>query len=184
MADQLLAFLRGDRPRRWRVAVIDGPNMPNLGSRDPGIYGPISSLADLQQHVRRCGESLGVETVPFASNHEGEILEFIHEQAAAVDAFVINPAGLTTYGEATRHALQDTRRPYVEVHFANTARHFAAVAAPGQVLSSRFTFTAAGLVMGLRQHSYVGALVALVGALDDPAFLGAADAATRDVDSN
>ncbi len=166
--------LRGLRPegaRRWRIAVIDGPNMPNLGARDPGIYGPIRSLADLQEFVRRVADAVGVEVEAFASNHEGEILEFIHAGAAAVDGYLINPAGLTTYGEATRHALADSRRPYVEVHFANLSRHVDAID-PKAELRSRFTHSAAGLSMGMRQYSYAGALLALALSLDDEAFLG------------
>lgn len=158
---------------RWRIAVIDGPNMPNLGRRDARIYGSIESLAALQQFVRDTGAALGLEVEGFASNHEGEILEYIHHRAASVDGFLINPAGLTTYGEATRHALEDAGRPWVEVHFANTARHFDRVSGNGEQLRSRFTYSATGLVMGLRQYSYAGALLGLALSLDDQAFLGA-----------
>jgi 3-dehydroquinate dehydratase-2 len=146
--------------------------MPNLGARDPNIYGPIASIAELQKLVSEFADLLHLEVDQFTSNHEGEILEFIHSAGPSVAGFLINPAGLTTYGEATRHALQDTGRPYVEVHFANTARHFAGVA-PSHQQQSRFTFTAVGLVMGLRQYSYLGALLALACALDDQTFLGA-----------
>lgn len=164
--------LRAPDARRWRIGVIDGPNMPNLGARDRDLYGPIGSLAELQAYVAGVAREIGVEVTAFASNFEGEILEFIHGSARGTDGYLINPAGLTTYGEATRHALADTRRPYVEVHFSNLAVHLARVA-PGAGLASRFTYTAAGVSMGLRQHSYAGALVALSLALDDPAFLGA-----------
>jgi 3-dehydroquinate dehydratase-2 len=161
-----------DAPR-WRVGVIDGPNMPNLGNRDEAIYGPIRSLQDLQAFVAQFAEHLGVTVHPFASNHEGEILEFIHQQAHEVDAFVINPAGLTTYGEATRHALADSVKPFIEVHFANTVRHFRSVSGEGEPPRSRFTYSATGLVMGLRHYSYVAALLGVTMALDDASFLGA-----------
>ncbi len=163
--------LRPETARTWRIAVIDGPNMPNLGRRDQAIYGPIRSLEDLQELVREFADMLGVAVRQFASNHEGEILDFIHETAAEVDGYLINPAGLTTYGEATRHALADTTRPVVEVHFANLSRHLATIA-PGAQLQSRFTHTATGLVMGLRQHGYLAALLGLTLALDDASFLG------------
>lgn len=163
--------LRSEGARRWRIAVIDGPNMPNLGRRDEAIYGPIRSLADLQDLVRDFAAELGVEVVPFASNHEGEILDFIHATAGEVDGYVINPAGLTTYGEATRHALADTVRPVVEVHFANLSRHLSGVA-PEVAPRSRFTHSATGLVMGMRQYGYLAALMALVLGLDDETFLG------------
>jgi 3-dehydroquinate dehydratase-2 len=165
--------LRPPDARRWRIGVIDGPNMPNLGARDRDLYGPIGSLAELQAFVAGVAQEIGVEVTAFASNFEGEILEFIHGSAADTDGYLINPAGLTTYGEATRHALADTCRPYVEVHFSNLPVHLAKVA-PGAGLSSRFTYAAAGVCMGLRHHSYAGALVGLALALDDPAFLGAA----------
>lgn len=164
--------LRPESAPAWRFAVIDGPNMPNLGRRDRALYGPIGSLQELQATVRGFAELLGVGVTPFASNHEGEILEFVHRTAAEVDGYLINPAGLTTYGEATRHALEDSERPYAEVHFANLSRHLQAVG-PGRDLESRFTHSAVGTVMGFRQYSYLGALLALTLALDDEAFLGA-----------
>ncbi|MTD14826.1 type II 3-dehydroquinate dehydratase [Nakamurella sp. YIM 132087] len=167
----VLDSFRPDGARRWRIGVIDGPNMPNLGNRSQKIYGPIRSLADLQDLVRRTADDLGVTVTPFASNHEGEILDFIHATAKDVDGWIINPAGLTTYGEATRHALDDTTKPVVEVHFSNTMRHFAEVAPHYGQQTSRFTYTATGLVMGLRQYSYLGALLALTLALDDDDFL-------------
>lgn len=156
--------------RRWRIAVIDGPNMPNLGARDEGIYGRIASLAELQEFVAEVASSVGVEVVPFASNHEGEILEFIHSSAAEVDGYLINPAGLTFPGEATRHALVDSGKPYVEVHFSNLSRHIATIDPTAQ-MRSRFTNSAAGVSFGLRQYSYAGALLGLALALDDEAFL-------------
>ena len=165
--------LRGPDARRWHVGVINGPNMPNLGRRDRRIYGPIASLDDLEALVAEFAERIGIEVEQVASNHEGDLLDFIHSASERCDAFLINPAGLTTYGEATRHALADSRRPYVEVHFANTARHFDGVVPGGRRLESQFTYTAAGLVMGLRQHGYLGALLSLSLALDDGDFLGA-----------
>lgn len=164
--------LRPPGARRWRIGVINGPNMPNLGRRDQAIYGPIHSIDDLELYVKEFSELLGVEVAQIHSNYEGEILDFIHRAASDTDAFLINPAGITTYGEATRHALADTGSPYVEVHFANIARHFDAIAPASHHLSSRFTYGAAGMVMGLRQYSYLGALLGLVLALDDDAFLG------------
>ena len=103
----------------------------------------------------------------------GSILEYIHESAQRTDAYVINPAGLTTIGEAVRHALAETDTPVVEVHFANIS---SSASDPrgivGGPIQSSLTHTMTGLCMGLRQYSYVGALTALTLALDDPAFLG------------
>lgn len=171
-AKQFTVQRTGDR--RHRIAMIDGPNMSNLGARSKKVYGSIASLDDLKTFVKGYGESLGVEVQTFSSNHQGEILEFIHGSAESVDGYIINPAGLTTVGEAVRHALEDTTRPVVEVHFANisgapgTPRGLAS----GKLISS-FTHTATGLCMGMRQYSYIGALTSLVMALDDKSFLGA-----------
>ena len=162
---------RGGSAQRWRIGVIDGPNMPNLGRRDRAVYGELGSLAELQAIVADFAATIGVEVEAFASNHEGEILEFIHESSRSVDAYLVNPAGLTTYGEATRHALAESGRPFVEVHFANTARTFPDLAGPRSLMESRFTRSASGLVMGLRHHGYLAGLLGLALALDDEHFL-------------
>lgn len=159
--------------RGHRVAVIDGPNMSNLGARSKKVYGQIRSLADLQDRVRSFGRELGVEVDTFASNHEGEILEYIHGSAGTFDGYLINPAGLTTVGEAVRHALEETERPVLEVHFANIAQGpTGSRGIRGGPLTSSFTHTVTGMCMGMREYSYLGALTALVLALDDETFLG------------
>ncbi len=166
-----LEDFRPEKYTRWKIAVIDGPNMTNLGNRSQAIYGPIRSIADLQKLVSDTAEALHVDVTQFVSNHEGEILEFIHSTASTHDAYIINPAGLTTYGEATRHALEDTTKPVIECHFSNTARHFAEVVPSYLLQQSRFTYSATGLIMGMRQYSYVGALLSLTMSLDDESFL-------------
>ncbi|MCL8209254.1 MAG: type II 3-dehydroquinate dehydratase [Actinomycetia bacterium] len=160
--------------RRHRIALIDGPNMSNLGRRSKKVYGPIRSLEELHTFVREAGAALGVEVETFASNYEGALLEYIHASAERVDGYIVNPAGLTTQSEAMRHALEETDKPVVEVHFANL--HAAGTSprgVPAGPIVSRFSPTATGVVMGLRHYSYLGALVALVWSLDDADFLGA-----------
>jgi len=159
--------------RRHRIAVIDGPNMSNLGARSKKVYGKIGSLDELKQYVANFGRQLGVDVENFSSNHQGNILEFIHESADRVDGYIINPAGLTTVGEGVRHALEDTGRPVIEVHFANIAASAgAARGLGGGSIRSSFSHTATGVCMGMRQYSYIAALTALVLALDDEGFLG------------
>jgi len=160
-------FRRTDK--RWKIGIIDGPNMSNLGRRDPETFGTIDSWDTLRQLTQDTAKELGIEVVNFVSNHEGEILDFIHQNTTEVDGWIINPGGLTSYGEGTRHALAESRKPYVETHFSNLVRHFAKVS-PHIRLESRFTSTALGVVMGTRQHSYAGALVGLTMALDDETF--------------
>lgn len=175
MSRQCSITRRNDRVHH--ITVIDGPNMSNLGARSKKVYGDIRSLSDLQDRVRQLGAELGVEVENFASNHQGEILEFIHGSAERTDGYIINPAGLTTVGEAVRHALEETERPVVEVHFANIRQGpSGSRGIPGGPLTSSFTHTVTGLSMGMREYSYLGALTALVLALDDESFLGATPA--------
>src|SRR3546814_4971883 len=100
---------------RHRIALIDGPNMSSLGSRSKQVYGTIRSLDDLKAFVTSAGLDIGVEVETFSSNHMGDILEYIHGSADRVDGYIINPAGLTTMGEAVRHALEDTTKPAIEI---------------------------------------------------------------------
>jgi 3-dehydroquinate dehydratase II len=159
--------------RVHRIVVIDGPNMTNLGARNKRVYGAISSLEDLQSLCKNFGASLGVTVTTFASNFEGAILEFIHESAKSSDAYVINPAGLIEGGVATKHALTETDKPYVEVHFANiVAPPTAPRGLPIGPWHSTFSASATGVMMGMREYSYCAAILSLAMALDDQNFLG------------
>jgi len=161
VADQLLGAVRtGDR--RWRIGMINGPNMVHLERREKDRFGSVGTIADLERRVGALAAALGVELArTIVSNHEGEILDWIQTQTDDLDAVLINPAGLTWTGEATRHALFDTGLPVVEVHFANPARR-------GK--PSVFSDSVVGTCQGLRKHSYTAALVALVAMLDDHDF--------------
>jgi 3-dehydroquinate dehydratase-2 len=154
--------LRPHRPgdRRWRLDLIDGPNMSNLGAggRDMRTYGSVTSLAALQDGIVAMGEGLGLAMHAFSANHEGSIVEYIYQASTSVDAFLINPAALTRYGVPTRIAFADVRRPFVELHFANVA----ALGWEGGIT----TPVATAVAMGFRHYSYMGALFGLVCALD------------------
>lgn len=174
MAQHEFKIARGS-DRNHRIAVIDGPNMSSLGNRSKKVYGAIGSLDDLKAWVQSVGHGLGVTVENFSSNYQGAILEYIHESGARVDGYIINPAGLTTVGEGVRHALEDTGKPVIEVHFANiSAGAGAARGLGGGSINSSFTHTATGMAMGMRHYSYAAALTGLVLALDDEGFLGAA----------
>jgi len=161
------------RSARYRIAIIEGPNTSNLGKRTKRVYGEIGSLDDLKAFCVATGERFGVEILTFSSNIEGEILEYIHEHADDVDAWIVNPAGLTVYGIPTVHALVETYKPFLEVHFANiTAAPSHPRGVPVGPWDSTFTRFATGISMGLREHSYVGAILSLTLALDDEGFLG------------
>ncbi len=147
----------GDRrvSKKLKIGLLNGLNMTSLGRRDKNIYGTIGSLEELENLVASIGVKLGVEVVPFHSNHEGDLIDFI-EANSTIDAYLINPGGLWAYGEPTKLALVQSGKPFVEVHFAN-------IYATGH--DSVFTSTATGTVMGFRHFGYLGALVGLVSEL-------------------
>ena len=141
--------------RRLRFALLNGLNMSNLGRRDKNIYGSIASLQALEDLVTSVGEAVGVDITSFHSNHEGDLVDFV-EANPEMDGFIINPGGLWAFGDPTRIALEETGKPFVEVHFAN-------IFATGHL--STFTRSCSATVMGLRHHGYLGAVVALAAAV-------------------
>jgi len=141
--------------RRLRFALLNGLNMTNLGRRDKNIYGSIASLQVLEDLVTDVGNEVGVDVTAFHSNHEGDLIDFI-EANPHMDGYVINPGGLWAYGDPTRIALEETGKPFVEVHFAN-------IFATGH--KSTFTQSCTATVMGLRHYGYVGAVISLAAAV-------------------
>lgn len=134
-----------------RVAVIHGPNLRLLGTREPEIYGS-TTLAEIDSAIETLAAELQIEVEAFQSNSEGAILDYLEEAAARVDGFLVNPGGLTHTSVALRDGLAATARPFVEVHLSNTAareefRHH-----------SFLTPIAAGLVAGFGPEGYLLAL--------------------------
>lgn len=141
-----------------KIAVIHGPNLQMLGRREPEVYGS-DSLDDVNDALAALAEELGVTLETVQSNHEGEIVDFISDAASRVDAFLINPGGLTHTSVVLRDALAGVERPFVEVHLSNTAsredfrRH------------SYLSPVAAGVVSGFGLQSYLLGLRGLVARL-------------------
>lgn len=148
----------------WRIHLIDGPNMSNLGpgGRDPRTYGPVASIEALQHACQAFADGLGCELTAFQSNFEGRLVAYIYETAADCDAYVINPAASTRRGVPLMQAFRDVGRPCVEMHFAN-------VAALGWLQGAAISRQVSGVVMGLRHYSYLATLLGLACALDDDA---------------
>jgi 3-dehydroquinate dehydratase-2 len=101
-----------------KVLVINGPNLNMLGVREPGIYGTFS-LAAIIQGLNELSETLSIELDTFQSNHEGDIIDKIHEAFGTKDGIVINPGAFTHYSYAIRDALTAVQLPTVEVHLSN-----------------------------------------------------------------
>lgn len=156
-----LKTLRGSTTE-WRVCLIDGPNMNNVGpgGRDQRTYGAIRSLSDLHQYVTDFAVGFGVACEPFTSNHEGAIVEYIYDRIDHADLFLVNPAGMNLPGQSFAQALRDSRVPYLELHFAN-------VGALGWAHGTVVTDRATGVAMGLREYSYIAGLFGAVLCLDN-----------------
>lgn len=101
-----------------RVAVIHGPNLNMLGIRETEVYGHLS-LEQINQRILEKAKALGLEVRISQSNHEGEIIEAIHEALQWADALIINPGAYSHYSIAIRDAIAAVRLPTVEVHLSN-----------------------------------------------------------------
>ena len=99
-----------------RVLVLNGPNLNLLGTREPEIYGH-TTLAEIEEGLRKRGGELGVEVDTFQSNHEGAIIDRLHQRD--FDWSIINAGGLTHTSVALRDALKGIGRPFVEVHLSD-----------------------------------------------------------------
>ena len=102
-----------------RIAILNGPNLNRLGLREPLIYGP-GTLKDLEQLVRAEARRLGVTVTFFQSNHEGALVDKIHQLAdRGVGGFIVNFAAYSHTSIALRDALKSTGLPAVEVHISD-----------------------------------------------------------------
>jgi 3-dehydroquinate dehydratase-2 len=103
-----------------RIAVIHGPNLNLLGSRQPEIYGRMT-LPEIDERLRALAGELGAELELIQSNAEGELIDYIQGAGARVDGFLVNAAGLTHTSVSLLDALLSVDRPFVEVHLSNPA---------------------------------------------------------------
>jgi 3-dehydroquinate dehydratase-2 len=102
-----------------KIAILHGPNLNRLGKREPEIYGS-ATLRDLELLMRREERGLGMSTVFFQSNHEGVLIDKIHELAdAGIQGFIVNFGAYSHTSIALRDALASTGLPAVEVHISD-----------------------------------------------------------------
>ena len=115
-----------------KILVINGPNINMLGIREPDIYGK-QTFADLLALLEETARAEGVRVDQFQSNHEGAIVDKIHQALGVYDGIVINPAAYTHTSVAILDALKAVAIPAVEVHISDVdAREpFRQVSYPG-----------------------------------------------------
>ena len=141
-----------------QVLVLNGPNLAQLGSREPDVYGT-QTFDDLVETCRLTGRTLDLHVEVRQTDDEAELIGWVHQAADRRQPVVLNPAAFTHYSYALRDALAMRTAPLVEVHLSNPAareafRHTSVVAA-----------VADGTVAGFGLRSYELALRAIAGLL-------------------
>lgn len=97
--------------------VLNGPNLNRLGKREPGIYGN-ETLETLEVRLNDLARKHGVSLTFKQSNHEGDLIDWIHEAENAA-GIILNPGAFTHYSYAIRDAIASVDVPVVEVHLSN-----------------------------------------------------------------
>jgi 3-dehydroquinate dehydratase-2 len=130
-----------------KILLINGPNLNLLGHREPHIYGS-TTLSDLETTVKTLASSKGKTLESFQSNHEGAIVDRIHEACGNVDVVLINPGALTHTSVALRDALLGVAIPFIEIHITNV--HAREAFRHHSYLSDK----AAAIIVGLGVYGY------------------------------
>ena len=139
----------------YKVLVLNGPNLNLTGMREPTHYGK-ATLDEINSALSEAASSLGIETVFFQSNHEGDIIDYIHSAIDTFDGIILNAGAFTHYSYAIRDAIAAVSVPTVEVHMSNVHareefRHTSVIAP-----------VCIGSIAGFGSFSYHLALAALI----------------------
>ena len=141
-----------------RLAVLNGPNLNLLGTREPELYGR-ETLADIEAQLLDVAASLDVQVEFLQRNSEGDLIDFVHGLRGRVDGAVVNAGAYSHTSLALRDALAAVRVPFVEVHVTNVH------AREPERRHSMLAPAAIGVVCGLGAYGYELALRGLVARL-------------------
>lgn len=138
-----------------KILVLHGPNLNLFGRREPHIYGT-TTLAQINARLEALAKELDVSLAIIQSNHEGALIDFLHEHIDDAQGALVNPAGLTQHGVPLHDAIKAMPFPTLEVHMSNIAAR--------EVWRAHSIISPAvkGTVQGLGPHSYLAALRAVV----------------------
>ena len=135
-----------------KIGLLNGPNLDRLGKREPEVYGSVT-LEEIVKKVESKAETCDCEVEAFQSNHEGALIDKIHQWAdSGFSGLILNPGGLTHTSVALRDAVVASGLKTVEVHLSNIHaredfRH-----------KSLISGIAAAVVAGMSHHGYISAL--------------------------
>lgn len=138
------------------ILLVNGPNLNMLGKREPEVYGS-QTLDDIVGHLEKIMlDEFGGSLAHVQSNHEGDIIDAIHQAMGVHDGIIINPGAFTHYSYAIRDALSSVVLPTIEIHMSNVHareefRHHSVIAP-----------VVIGQIVGLGADGYEWALRALV----------------------
>lgn len=104
--------------KKAKLLFINGPNLNLLGARENDIYGT-KTLAEIASLVNNEAENMNVDFNFIQSNHEGEIIDIIHDSKGKYDVIIINPGAYTHYSIAIRDAIKAVEVPTIEIHLTN-----------------------------------------------------------------